>query len=194
MVRRAGLDEQAVIRAAVALVDEEGPGALSLVRLAERLSVRSPSLYKHVTGLEGVQRGIALWGLRELEGRLARSAVGKAGEAAVTALADAYRAFAKEHPGLYTLTVRAPEPTDAELVAARDAIVAVVAAVFAPYGLDRAGTIHTIRAFRALLHGFVSLEILGGFGLPLDVEASYRHLLTMFMQGLRQLPPPRSER
>ena len=35
-------------------------------------------------------------------------------------------------------------------------------------------------------HGFVALEALGGFGLPLDCDESCARLLAMFVAGLRQ--------
>jgi len=43
------------------------------------------------------------------------------------------------------------------------------------------------RGPRSLLHGFVSLETGGGFGLPLDLDESFRRLLQVFMAGLRPL-------
>lgn len=102
------------------------------------------------------------------------------------ALADAYHRFAQEHPGLYAMTVRAPDPADAAMAAASTEVLAVIKAVLAPYGLDAATTIHTIRGFRAIVHGFVALENLGGFGLPVDVEATFHHLIAMFVGGLRR--------
>lgn len=188
MAARAGLDERVVVAAAVDLIDAEGLEALSLGRLAERLGVKTPSLYKHITGLDGLKRGVALHGMRELARRMGRAAVGKAGDDALTALADAYRCYAREHPGLYMMTVRAPDPDDAALNAASDDVLAVMRAVLAPYGLDAATTIHAIRGFRAIVHGFVALEILGGFGLPVEVEATFRHLVAMFVKGLHQPP------
>src|SRR5260221_8231667 len=45
MSHRAGLDRSTVVEAAAKLVDEEGIEQLTLGRLAERLGVRTPSLY-----------------------------------------------------------------------------------------------------------------------------------------------------
>ncbi|MGZ3638658.1 MAG: TetR family transcriptional regulator, partial [Ktedonobacterales bacterium] len=52
MSRRVGLDQEAVIQAAADLVDAEGLDALSLARLAEKLGVRTPSLYNHISSLD----------------------------------------------------------------------------------------------------------------------------------------------
>ena len=58
MAHRAGLDRAAVVEAAARLVDEEGVEQLSLGRLAERLGVRSPSLYNHVANKDEIIDGI----------------------------------------------------------------------------------------------------------------------------------------
>lgn len=182
---RAGLDQQAVIAAAADLADEEGIEAVSLARLAARFGVRPPSLYNHVTGLEGVRRDLALRGLRELSRRLGRAAAGKAADDAVMAVAVAYRAFAGEHPGLYAASLRAPSPEDAELAAAGQEVVEIVLAVLAGFGLRDDDALHATRGLRSVVHGFVSLEAAGGFGLPLDLDESYRRLVQIFIAGLR---------
>ena len=182
---RPGLDEAAVVRAASDLVDAEGIEALALARLAERLGVRTPSLYNHVAGLDGVRGGLAIYGIRELRACLARAAIGRSGEDAVVALAEAYRRFAKERPGLYAASLRAPEPGDEAAAAASEEVLGVVRAVLAPYELRGAAETHQIRAFRSLAHGFVSLELAGGFGLPVDIDESFRHLIGLFIAALR---------
>lgn len=185
MVRKAGLSEERLVREAVDLIDAEGHAALTLARLAERLGVRSPSLYKHISGLEGLQQGIALWGVTELGRRMSRAAVGKSGEEAVMAIAEAYRAFAKGHPGIYPFVVQAPDPSDRALERASAEILSTIQAVLAPYGLEGSESLHAIRALRSCVHGFVSMEAGRGFGMALDVDASFRYLVEMFIRGLR---------
>jgi len=63
--------------------------------------------------------------------------------------------------------------------------VGIVRAVLAGYGLEGDDALHATRGLRSLLHGFVSLETGGGFGLPLDLDESFRRLLQVFMAGLR---------
>jgi AcrR family transcriptional regulator len=186
MVRKAGLSEDLLVKAAVDLIDEEGIGSLSLARLAERLGVRSPSLYKHISGLEGLHQGIALWGVRELGRSMSRAAVGKSGDEAVMALAQAYRSFAKEHPGIMPLLIQAPDPTQHALEAASAEILTTIQAVLVPFGLAERELLHAIRGLRSVVHGFVALEAGGGFGLPVDIESSFRYLMESFIRGLRR--------
>lgn len=185
---RPGLDEAAVVRAAADLIDAEGMEALALARLAERLGVRPPSLYNHVASLEALRRGLALLGMRELTAHLARAAVGRSGADGILALAHAYRRFARERPGCYAAAQRAPAPDDAALNQASAELMEVVRAVLAPYGLRGAREIHQMRALRSLLHGFAALETVGGFGLPVDLDESFSHLVRLFISSLDAEP------
>lgn len=183
---RASLDRITVVEAAAALADEGGIEGVTLATLASRLGVRTPSLYNHVAGLGGVRRDLALFGVRELTSRLGRAAIGKTADEAVMAVSDAYRAFVKEHPGLYSATLRAPDPKDQELVDASDEGVSVVLTVLASYGLHGDDALHAVRGWRSVVHGFTTLEAAGGFGLPLDLDESFERLLRVFVSGLRR--------
>src|SRR5436309_14477529 len=112
MSHRVGLDQATVVEAAAKLVDEEGIEQLTLGRLAERLGVRTPSLYNHVAGLTGLKHDLALYCLRDLLDRVRLATIGKSGAQAIIALADAYRTYAREMPGSYALTQRALDSGD----------------------------------------------------------------------------------
>jgi AcrR family transcriptional regulator len=183
MSRRAGLDHEAVVEAAAKLVDEEGIEQLSLGRLAERLGIRTPSLYNHVAGLPGLKHDLALYCLRDLLDNTIRATIGKSRTEAIVALADAYRSYARQAPGRYTLTQRAPDPGDQELQAVAQQVVDVVRAILVPYKLSDEDAIHAIRGLRSIVHGFVSLEVTGGFGLPVDLDASFHWLINVFVAG-----------
>jgi AcrR family transcriptional regulator len=180
------LDHAAVIQAAADLVDAEGMEQLTLARLAEHLGIRPPSLYTHVASLAGLRRDLTLLGLDELNTRLTRAVIGKAGNDAVASLAQVYRTFAKEHPGLYAATIRAPDPTDEGAKQVAQGVVAVIVAVLAAYGLRGDEAIHAVRALRSALHGFVSLETAGGFGMPLDLDETFRRLIQVMIRGFQQ--------
>src|ERR1700738_2822840 len=117
MSRRVGLDKVTDVEAAAKLVDEEGIEQLSLGHLAERLGVRTPSLYNHVAGLPGLKHDLALYCMRDLLDRIRLATIGKSGAEGIIALADAYRFYARGMPGRYALTLRAPDPVDSAVVA-----------------------------------------------------------------------------
>lgn len=184
MARSVGIDRMRVVAVAAELADAHGLEQLTLAQVAARLGVRLPSLYNHVDGLAGLRRELALLGGQMLIEQLGRAAIGKAGDAAVIALGQAYRAFVLAHPGLYAGLIQAPDPTDSQLQQIAQTIVEIVLAVLAPYGLDTTDAIHAVRGLRSIAHGFATLERAGGFGLALDRDESFRRLLHAYATGL----------
>ena len=55
-----------------------------------------------------------------------------------------------------------------------------------PFTLPARDEIHAVRGFRSLVHGFVSLNAVGGFGLPVEVERSLERNLAWFVAGLAE--------
>jgi AcrR family transcriptional regulator len=185
-VPRRGLDQAQVLDAAAAIADADGLEAVTVARVAQELGVRPPSLYNHVAGRDGLVRGIALRALRELGDAVREAAIGRAGDDAFAAFARAYRDYVAEHPGAYAATVRAPAPGDAEHTAAADAVVETARGVLRAWDLDGDDAVHAARALRSAVHGFVSLEAAGGFGLPADREESFDRLVGALAAGLRR--------
>jgi AcrR family transcriptional regulator len=169
------------------IADAEGLSSITLARVADALGVRSPSLYNHVSGHDGLVRLIAIRSLGELADTLRDAAVGRAGEDALTASAHAYRDYARRHPGRYAATVRAPDPGDSEHLASAAAAVEVMLAVLTAWGLEGPEAVHAVRVIRSALHGFVTIESGGGFGLPLDLDESFERLIATLTAGLAEV-------
>ena len=183
---RVGLDETTVLAAATEMADSNGIDEIVLAKLAKKLGVRTPSLYNHVDGLIGLKRKLTIKGLKEFSEALTRAAVGKSKDDAVRALAKAYIDFARKHPGLYEATQRTPKWQDEEVQKAADKVVEPVIQVFKAYGVDdKQLSIHMVRGFRSLLHGFASIEQKGGFGMPIDIDESFNVLVKTFLAGIR---------
>ena len=183
---RAGLTPDLVVAEAGLLADRDGLDALTLASLAAQFGVRSPSLYKHVGGLPDLHRRLAVQGLRELQAAMARGP-GSAASASVRLhhLGHAYRRFARERPGLYAATLRAPAADEPDVARAADDLTAFVLGLLAAFGLPRTDLVHAARSVRSALHGFVALEAIGGFGLPQSVDESFERLLDDLEAALR---------
>ena len=193
MGRKLGLTVDQVIEAAAEIADRDGLDDLSLASLAEALGIRSPSLYSHVEGLAGLRRQLTLHASSRLTAELAVSVQGLEGSEALTALAQRMRLFAHRHPGLYDSLLPAPTPEDdPELAAALAEPVRVVAAVLAAMGVNPATVIPLIRALRSAVHGFVDLELRGGFGLPEDIDESFTTTIALVIEAIAN-SAPRSE-
>jgi len=184
MSPRAGLTTPAVVGLALEIVDDEGADALTLAKVAARAGVAAPSLYKHVKSLADLRRLIDLKVVQEMADALRTAATGREGAAAVSALADAYRAYLRRHPHRTNALSTAPDETDTELSTATHAVAEVVFAALRPFGFDHVQAVHATRCIRAAVHGFAGLEASGGFGRPEDVAQSFEVLKTMLVQGL----------
>lgn len=184
---RAGLNAQRVVDRAVRIVDEQGLDALSLSRLAADFEVAPPSLYKHVGGRGDVVQQVSVRAVGQLADCMAASVMGRAGRDALEALAAAYRAFVHEHPGLYPLT-QAPT-VDSDPLWSREArrTVEIVMAALADYRIPQRCRVDAVRMTRASLHGFVDLELRGGFGMDDPVDRSFAVLVDSLDTALTAL-------
>ncbi|BCJ39008.1 TetR family transcriptional regulator [Actinocatenispora thailandica] len=186
---RAGLNPTAVVDAALTVLDEAGVDGLTLAAVAAHAGVATPSLYKHVKGLGALRDLVGVRVLDELAARCEQAAMGRSADEALAAVLHAYRQYAREHPHRYAALPQQPAD-DPELVRAGDRAVSVFLAVLRGYGLAGADAIHVTRGLRAAAHGFVLLEIGGGFGLPEKLDDSYRILIDTLTAGLHELPMP----
>jgi AcrR family transcriptional regulator len=161
------------------LLEEEGPAALTMRRLAERLGIQAPSLYKHLPDKTALEAAIIATGMEEaavaFEAAVAEAPdAGGSGDAggrgggneALPALAAAYREFALAHPHLYRLMVNGPLPRR-----------------YLPPGLEErtaaplvrvAGSRARARAVWAFAHGMVMLELDQRFPPDADLDAAWR--------------------
>jgi AcrR family transcriptional regulator len=187
-VPRVGLNQQVVVREAARLADEVGADQLTLAALANRLGVALPSLYKHVRGADALAQKLSALATAELAEDLTAAVAGRAGPDALRALAAAYRAYARRHPGRYPATQRVPDRADPEHVAAGERAVGAIYAALRGYGLDGDDAVDATRMLRSTLHGFVSLEAAGGFGLPRTVDTSFDRLVAALDGTFRSWP------
>ncbi|RIX53071.1 TetR/AcrR family transcriptional regulator [Paenibacillus nanensis] len=186
MSPRAGLDLNVIIMQAAELADSEGLESVTLASLAKKLGVRSPSLYNHVEGLPALRSHLAVYGLQLLNEALSHAAGDAIGYEAVVRIASAYTGFARAHPGLYELTLRAPSLDNKEHERLADKLVNMFLNILSPYGLSEEEGIHAVRGLRSLLHGFASIEGHGGFGIPIDIDKSVAFVLHRFLAGLEK--------
>ena len=183
MAPRVGLDREAVVAAAVAIIDYEGVSALSLARVAKEVGVRTPSLYVHIDGMADLRRALCLFAVADLGDALRRAGNGRSGEDALVAFAEAYRGYSRKYPGRYELTMQPPMPVDDELRTVYFRALEPFNAIVQSWGLDAVTTKHFGRAVRSGIHGFVVLEAAGSFRNK-DADESFRQMLAMLVAGV----------
>lgn len=181
---RQGLTKQQIVAQAARLVEEKGLEKLTLASLAERLQIKTPSLYNHIKNLSDLKIRIANYGLELLAGRLIHAALGKARDDALFAVAEAYFDFTKVHPHLYVAIIYASDPLDATFTEISDRVLAALFQILEGYALSGAERVHAIRGLRSIIHGFVSLQMHHGFNMDYDREQSLKWILATYLEGL----------
>lgn len=182
---RAGLDAAAVTTAGADLVDELGLDRLSMGLLAERLGIKTPSLYKHVANQADLVHRIAVLAMTELADDIRDAIAGRAGSDALVAGAHAMRRYVLAHPGRYAAGNAAIiTGSDDPLVTASGRVIDSWAAMLHGYELDPAQEPHALRMLRSLLHGFTTLEAIGSFQRSTDVDDSFTWMLGVIDQCL----------
>jgi AcrR family transcriptional regulator len=165
-----------IARAARAIVEEEGVDALTMRRLADRLGVKAPSLYKHVRNKAELEAAVIASGLDELAEAMSAAVRGTAEP--VGALADAYRGFALAHPHVYRLMTERPLP--------RHLLPPGLEARAAAPLLSAVETLDRARALWAFAHGMCQLELTGRFPDDADLSAAWQDGVAAF--ATRQTP------
>jgi len=148
---RGSLTREEIIKEALALLEQEGPGALSMRRLADRLGVTPNALYTYVRGKADLIDGLIDQVYAGLTLELDRS-----GDWAqqLTTLSQQIRAHLLAHPAVVPYALQQPGlgPHSLRLGEA-------IYNVLRPAGFSDQAVVGTVYALLTYILGFVALEI-----------------------------------
>ncbi|MEU0911111.1 TetR/AcrR family transcriptional regulator [Streptomyces althioticus] len=189
MAPRVGITTERLTTAGATLADEVGFDQVTVSELARRFDVKVASLYSHVRNSHDLKTRIALLALEELADRAADALAGRAGKDALVALANVYRDYAREHPGRYAAAQFRLDPeTAAASAGVRHA--KMTRALLRGYHLDEPDQTHAVRLLGSVFHGYVSIEMGGGFSHSApDTEETWSRVLDALDTLLRTWPP-----
>jgi AcrR family transcriptional regulator len=160
-----------IVAAARDLLERDGPEGLSMRRVADRLGIRAPSLYKHLPDKQALEAALISSGFEESAAAFEAALDGA--DDPLAALAAAYREFAASHPHLYRLMTERPLP--------RGQIAAgVEERAAAPITRAVGGDPDLARAVWAFAHGMTVLELNGRFPPGADLDEAWRRGLEAF--------------
>ena len=97
-----------IVAAARRALEDEGRQALSLRRVAEKIGIRAPSLYKHFDGKGALELALVEDALEEIGDISHRAIRSSAADDRLEALLSAYRSYSLFHPHLYRLATAGP--------------------------------------------------------------------------------------
>ncbi|MFB7935235.1 MULTISPECIES: TetR/AcrR family transcriptional regulator [Streptomyces] len=187
---RVGLTPERLTEAGAELADEVGFDEVTVSALARRFDVKVASLYSHVRNSQDLRTRIALLALADMADRAADALAGRAGKDALAALADVYRDYAREHPGRYAAAqLRLDPQTAAASAGVRHA--QMTRALLRGYDLTEPDQTHAVRLLGSVFHGYVSLELGGGFSHSApDTDATWARIIDALDTLLRNWPAP----
>jgi AcrR family transcriptional regulator len=185
----------AILEAAEALLEESGPEALSVRKIAERARVAPMGLYTRFDGKFGVVDALFCEGFTALGATMREHAADPDPLAGFMAAGIAYRSLALAHPARYGLmflhAVPGHTPSAEAIATADDAFRALVDVV--RRGVDMGvlvarDPVEMAQQVWAACHGWVSLE-LGGINFVEDPDGGYERLLATLAAGLTSHGP-----
>ncbi|EYR64077.1 TetR family transcriptional regulator [Actinotalea ferrariae CF5-4] len=186
---RQGLTAERLAKVGAELADEIGFDQLTVSAVARQVGVQPASVYAHLSGTGDLRARVALLALEELADLVSEALAGRAGIDALVAYADAYRDYARAHPGRWAAMQTPLDPA----TAARSAgprIAAMTRAVLRGYDLAGEDQTHAVRLIGSSLRGFIDLEAAGSFDHSGPAPAvSWRHTLVALDTLLRAWPP-----
>jgi TetR/AcrR family transcriptional regulator, tetracycline repressor protein len=148
---RGSLTREEIIKEALALLEQQGPGALSMRRLADRLGVAPNTLYTYVRGKADLIDGLIDQVYAGLTLELDRS-----GDWAqqLTTLSEEIRAYLLAHPAVVPYALQQPGLGPHSLRLGE-----TVYNVLRPAGFSDQAVVGTVYALLTYILGFVALEI-----------------------------------
>lgn len=181
--RRAPLNRQRVLNAALALVDRDGLDALSMRKLAADLGVEAMSLYTHIANKDDLLAGLAdlLWA--EIA---AAAPPDDDWPAWLRAYGHAVRDTVRRHPNALPVLVTGDVIASSALELCADQLDRADAA-----GLDRPQAVSALRTVAAFALGCVMTEVSCFGPAPTDPDETERQRL---IRVSRALPPDTPDR
>ena len=162
-----------IVTVARQLLEEEGLDSFSMRRLADRLGVRAPVIYKYFASKSALVAALISVGFQE-QAALFEAAL-TSSDHPLTAMAGIYRAYGRDNPNLYRLMY--DRGLERPLLLPGSEERAVIPAVRAAGG-DR----DLARAAWAFAHGMTILELNNRFPRDADLDAAWR-------RGMASLDP-----
>ena len=154
-----------IIAMAGTILEEEGPDGLTMRAIAERLGIRAPSLYKHISDKRELEAALIAEGFTQQTEEF-EEAIAAGGNTAM-AIAGAYRTWGLAHRHLYHLMNDQPLPREDLPDGLEDRSISTVLGAF---GGDR----DVARAAWAFAHGMVMLELADRFPPDADIDRAWR--------------------
>ena len=177
--------KQEIIEVCVEMIDKDGFQNLSIKTIADRIGIKPPSLYKHFQGgLDEIKEAILVYGWREIDIKIAKSAVGKSREEGLKVMCYALREFAHDHPGVFETICWHNSYTSELNHEITKGVISSLYSILDSLGFDEVRKMHTLRSLRGFVEGFSMLELHGSFGDEISLDESFAYGVDALISGI----------
>lgn len=155
--------KEAVIKATSDLADEKGLNNVSLKAVAQKLNIRTPSLYNHIESLDNLLLEVAHNGMRDMNERMMKIAVGKIGKEAIKLVSIEYLNYMIEHPGVYETIQWAVWHGTEETATIFNNYLSLLTTLIQSCSLNKDKTLEILNMLTGIIHGYTTLQLGNAF-------------------------------
>ena len=183
------LTRQDVIEAAIACIEKEGASALGVNRVAKKLGIKPPAIYKHLQGNAELKKAVVLAIYKLYFAELSQKTTNiKEPRAFLKAGGFASREFARSHPGLFQVMMQFQlQPYDPESAS----IIQESQSFFQVFGDSQVSSqtksIDIMRMVNSAIVGFIALEQSGMLTLPRSTDDSFEVMLDALLEAIEYI-------
>ena len=175
-----------IIQTAADIADKEGLQNVSLKVIAEALEIRTPSLYNHIKNLDELLREVAHDGMRSMNARMVKAAIGHVGDKALKIIATEYLNYMIEQPGVYEIIQWANWNGTEETAAIYNEYISLLNAFIIPYNLEIESSREVLNMITGFIHGYTTLQLRYAFSNPERVQHELYNAMDTLLLGVHQ--------
>lgn len=177
--------KEAVIQAASDIADEKGLNNLSLKAVAEKLNIRTPSLYNHINCLDELLRAVAHKGMQQMNEQMKQAAIGKTGAVAIKAVSIEYLNYMIEHCGVYETIQWATWHGTEETAAIFDDYLSLLITLIKSCDFNPTHINKILNILTGFIHGYTTLQLRYAFSNPDKVRSDLCDALDVLLSGIQ---------
>ncbi len=173
-----------IIQTASDLADANGLNQVTLKNIAEKLGIRTPSLYNHIESLEDLLRESAHNGMKAMNDNMMQAAIGKSGCTAIQAIAWEYFHFVLQHPGVYEIIQWATWHGNEKTNKIWEQYTELLKTLILFGGFQETAVNDITDLLSGILHGYTTLQLRHALNAPETAQANLYNTLETVLLGM----------
>lgn len=180
------ITKEDVIQVASDIADKNGLDCVSLKAVAEKLNIRTPSLYNHIDSLENLLIEVAHKGMREMNEKMTKVAIGNSGDAAIKSVSIEYMNYVIEHPGIYETIQWASWHGTKEIEDIFENYTSLLTTLILSCNLKSDNTNEILNLLTGVIHGYATLQLRYALTNPDKARKKLCDTMDIVLTGIHQ--------